>query len=159
MNSVEINVGFEIREIIERYLYSFDSRNVDLLSSCFTDDADGKFFSGDPNEIVLKGRRMIADYFLNSPSPRASNHTLCNMHLRINGETAEADAFGTTHRVSMEGEVFVRGLRYKSGLILTNEGWRISNFIHTVLWQHNALAVVPHIPTSGRYSSGTADPT
>ena len=125
----------EIRELRYRYCYATDTKDFELVRSCFTPDvivdygAAGKFESRD--ELLT----MMMDY--------ADSTAVIGVHTAINpiiDFTSQATA--TVHWISqfisydpMTGTVVRQLGTYLDQCVKTQGGWRISAVIYNMLFQ------------------------
>ncbi len=138
-----------IRRVLERYYFGIDTRDRDVVASCFTRDAQALYHKGFDTEVALSGNYGIADFLLERISVYSgTNHLASNTSVRIDGATAHAECHAIAH-VVYAGDVRIRGLRYVDDLVRAADGaWRIARRTHIPLWQYHAAEVKPSIPKS-----------
>lgn len=137
-----------IRRVLERYYFGIDTRDRDIVASCFTKDAAALYHKGFDTEVTLSGGYGIADFLLQRIAVYSgTNHLASNTRVTISGATAHAECHAIAH-VVFEGDVRIRGLRYVDDLVREADGqWRIKHRTHIPLWQYHAKEVRPSIPS------------
>lgn len=134
----------EIRNLLERYFYALDSRNLELLGDCFTPDATisllGNVRRMDGPETIVAAFRAIGEY-------KASSHFVTSQHATIADEDAQAHTLAIAVLVQHgDSPVLVRGIEYRDELSRTPAGWRIARRIHDALWQFDTEQTAPFVP-------------
>jgi ketosteroid isomerase-like protein len=134
---------FALLEVLNRYFYGLDARDIDLVMTCFTQDVVLRFADG---ANVMHGldtaRRHFAEkrgYAALGIDVQASTHSLGNVHLTFSSEGAHA----VTHAVAtLSGHVagekvlMQRGIVYTDKFVHADGGWRIRDRLHVAAWHH-----------------------
>jgi hypothetical protein len=136
-----------IRDVIGQYFYSLDRRDFAALGACFTPDVHAEYFCGKAvhagREAVVEALRAIAQF-------KFTNHLICNMKIKVDGDRAKADTNAIAYIIvddgGGKGRVLVRGIEYLDDLVHGPEGWRISRRLHIPTWQYDVASVPPAIP-------------
>lgn len=144
-----------IRATLERYFYGLDTRDAQVLATCFTDTAHYEANTGGGRRIVFTGAAEIGDSLARLLTRfDASLHQGVNPAIQVTDDTAQVDLFATARMVHTVADpnteprqvIYVRGLRYRDHLVRQGEDWKITHRVHQALWQHDAQAVPPYVP-------------
>jgi ketosteroid isomerase-like protein len=135
-----------IRAILEQYFNRIDARDHARVASCFTADAYLEY------TIDLEGKQRIVGSFEEwqayrdtAPEFTATNHSLSNTWIDLQGDEADSTSFAVCHLLrgpAAGGRVFVRGLRYRDRFRREGHAWRIAHRVHDTLWQYE-MSTVP----------------
>ena len=135
-----MSAELEILSVLNQYLHAIDTRNLDEIRDCFTEDASA-IYAGEVGaqdtraEIVRAIERAGA---VSQTVWGASMHALANWRIQITGEaTAQSSTIVEAVLVDLprgSGKGVRRGLRYSDSLVKTAEGWRIKERRHELLW-------------------------
>lgn len=133
-----------IRSVIERYFFAADTRDADLMLSCFA--APFRFELRLNPTIVLTTpealRRMLAGF----EPPAASNHGPSNVGITLTAGGATSVTHATAQLfMPKAGKILVRGLRYTDRWVDTRDGWRIAERLHEPRWQFDAPSTSPSV--------------
>lgn len=134
----------DIRAVAERYFFAADTRDAELMLSCFA--SPFRFELRLNPTIVLTTpdalRRMLRGF----APPAASNHGISNMSIAMTAQGATSVIHATAHLyMDQAGKVLVRGLRYTDRWVKSGEGWRIADRLHEPRWQYDAPATAPAV--------------
>jgi hypothetical protein len=138
---------YEVVALLHRYALACDERDFDSLRACFTPDARAEY-SG---VRLPAGVEHILEHLQGLARVPLSQHVVGTVTVDVTGDRARATSYATAHLVRPAGEgheVVHRGLRYDDDLVLTDEGWRISERVHRVLWSTAEPTVWPVPPFS-----------
>lgn len=137
-----------VRDVLERYFYAIDARDEHAVTSCFTADARAHYHKGAITEVFLENAGPIAKFLLDRTAVySATNHTLSNASITIEGATARAVTHAiATVIVATQPRALVRGILYEDELVRDGSGWLIRHRTHIPVWQYEAPAVPPAIP-------------
>lgn len=139
-----------IRETLERYFHSIDAYDYAGLASCFTDDAAFEFNPAPGEKLLLTGGAAIAEFFRQRRGNfKAQCHFLNHAAITLAGGSASAMVYAMSN-IIFEDRIAVRGLRYADRFARDAAGWRISQRVHTPLWQYNATPVTPFTASAQR---------
>ncbi|WNF01151.1 nuclear transport factor 2 family protein [Streptomyces luomodiensis] len=131
----------QIAQVLHRLARAMDTRDWDLLATCFIPEAVGDFATG--QAVGLD--RMLVDYKAFLPPLDTTQHLVTNIETVIDGDTAEATAYFLAQHVRANtegGDQFLIGGRYEDRLTRTTEGWRIARRRVTGTWTQGNPKVV-----------------
>jgi uncharacterized protein (TIGR02246 family) len=137
----------EIRALNERYFNALDRLDFTAVGECFTTDAVAVYLSG---EWEMQGREAILDRLQALRGFECSIHTPGTMSVTLDGAVAAGEVFATATLLLLEDaaqRVMVRGLRYTDRYLQQDGAWRIAHRRQDPLFQFEAPAVPPAIPT------------
>ena len=146
MTPDQLNDRAEINDLINRYGEGVRVRDIDMLGSCFSDDA---VLDYGPVEVV--GADDIRAFFSNgtgaaSGSNRsvlaldervASTPMMSNVMIELDGDEAHCESMCLAIHAGFAGgagSVIVRGTRNVDDLVRTVVGWRIRHRVHATVW-------------------------
>jgi ketosteroid isomerase-like protein len=135
-----------IEQVVYRYAHGIDARDLEMVLSCFTDDAevdyDGRIqrrgaaelreLFGGPTE-----RRRASSGMVGLDTVERTTHHMTNVLIELDGEHA---AVQTTALAFLAGrrdgsEVVVqRGLRYVDQFVRRDGNWAIEHRVHSMVW-------------------------
>src|SRR5690606_9033115 len=113
-----------IRETLEKYCGSLDDKDWDGIASCFTDDAISHY-NHEPEDLI--GGRGVADWLHRMVAYNATDHSISNLRIELNGNKAFAHSYliATLHQGDDGvGRVQVRGIDYKDTLVRVGDEWK-----------------------------------
>ncbi|MFJ1997195.1 nuclear transport factor 2 family protein [Streptomyces asiaticus] len=131
----------QIAQVLYRLARAMDTRDWDLLATCFISEAVGDFATG--QAVGLDS--MILDYKAFLPPLDTTQHLVTNIETAIDGDTAEATAYFLAQHIRADtegGDQFLIGGRYDDRLTRTTEGWRITRRQVTGSWTQGNPKVV-----------------
>jgi len=132
-----------IEDVVVRYFYAYDAGDLDLLATCFTDDATAEF----GGVKVDGGGRGISAFLRGAGGPRVvtnASHYVSNVRIELEGDVATVDCYAISCRSDPAGAspMQMRGLRYRDRFARGSDGgWRIADRVHTAVWQASAPGV------------------
>ena len=122
-----------IRNVLGRYSVAVDDRDFDAVGRCFTVDAIASY-SG---LTIPQGREHVVDHIRGIGNTKVSTHYLNPIIVDVDGDTAYTMSYGMAVLIQdKDGSMnsVARGLRYRDNWRRTDEGWQISNRLHTADW-------------------------
>ncbi|HEU5265407.1 MAG TPA: nuclear transport factor 2 family protein [Jatrophihabitans sp.] len=130
-----------IADLCVQYTTALDTKDWDLLASCFTDD---------PVFVHPGGRLTGFDEILARTSAAlnpldVTQHLLGNVIVDVAGDTAQASCYFQAQHVragTPGGEHYIIAGRYADTLVRTGVGWRIAERVQTYAWRAGNRAVV-----------------
>jgi 3-phenylpropionate/cinnamic acid dioxygenase small subunit len=132
----------EIQDVLVRYGWAIDTKDWELLDTCFTDDAEVDYSSnpggkkGPYKQIRSWLEKMISAF-------PVTQHLMSNMEVQLSGDTATARTMVTNPQgaATREGPLhfFYVGGRYDDQFVRTADGWRIKLRVETTLWFEGTL--------------------
>jgi len=138
----ELSDRAEIGEVIVRYGWAIDTKDWDLLDTCFTPDAQVDYSS---NPGGKKGAYRDVRGWLEkvmSAFP-VTQHLMANTDITLDGDRARVRTMVTNPQgaATREGPLhfFYVGGRYDDEFVRTPDGWKIANRVETTLWFEGSL--------------------
>ena len=132
----------EIHDVIVRYGWAIDTKDLALLDTCFTADAEVDYSSnpggkeGPYQQIRSWLEKMISAF-------PVTQHLMSNIDVQLAGDTATCRTMVTNPQgaATREGPLhfFYVGGRYDDDFVRTPEGWRIARRVETTLWFEGTL--------------------
>jgi hypothetical protein len=136
----------EITDVVNRYAEGVRLGDIDLILSCFADEATLDY----GHHGLVEGTANIRQFFLASrsvPGPAGapqvlderigSTPVMGNVTIALRGENAHCESMCLAIHFGFaagEGSVIVRGTRNEDDVIRTDAGWRIRKRVHQTLW-------------------------
>jgi ketosteroid isomerase-like protein len=131
-----------VREAMVRYADALDRRDFDAVRACFTEDAQASY----NGEALAPGADAIVTYVRQLEGLQSSMHSVTNVVVEVDGDTANADSACIAHLVQRAGNgdltILVRGLRYRDRLVRRDGAWLVQHRVHHAEWMHT----VPGMP-------------
>jgi 3-phenylpropionate/cinnamic acid dioxygenase small subunit len=132
----------EITDVVIRYAWAIDTKDWDLLDTCFMPDAYLDYSSnpggkaGAYPEIRAWLARMMSAF-------PVTQHLMANTEVVLDGDRATARTMVTNPQgaATREGPLhfFYVGGRYDDEFVRTPDGWRIARRVETLLWFAGSL--------------------
>lgn len=123
-----------ITEVINLYLRAADRADIELLATCYHDDAwedHGGVFNGPAKEYVAIMAKML-------PKGGVMNHLSTNILIELNGDSAKAEHYILAYaRMKKDGEKFdtLTLARAIDRFERRDDVWRIAK--RTLVWEWN----------------------
>jgi 3-phenylpropionate/cinnamic acid dioxygenase small subunit len=131
----------EIADLLARYTAALDTRDWELLESCFA--AEPVFVHPGGR---LEGFPAILDRTRTALTPlTATQHLLGNIVAEVSGDTARSVCYFQAQHVragTPGGETYIIAGRYEDTLSRTAGDWKITERAQTYLWRDGNRAVV-----------------
>jgi hypothetical protein len=114
----------DVAEVLSRYTYGWDTRDYELVRSCFLPDAEIAYSSLPPlpggfpafMELEVATNKQMA----------STQHFIGNLLVTVDGDTAHCTSYvQATHYVA-EGHAWTTGGRYDDDMVRTPSGWKIA---------------------------------
>jgi hypothetical protein len=125
-----------VSEVLDDYARGIDSRDWDLVVSCFTDDAilDYTAFGGPKAEP-----KVVVDWIAGNVANFAmTQHHITNRHITLDGEEAVciAELFAPMGMAAGEGKMTLlfTGGAYNDRFVRTSDGWKINKRTFERAW-------------------------
>lgn len=146
MNPDQLSDRAEINDLVNRYAEGVRVRDIDMLASCFCDDAvldygHVKVVGGDDIRTFFAGGTGAAP---GSTGPVlaleervASTPVMSNVMIELDGDEAHCESMCLAIHagfVGGEGSIIIRGTRNVDDLVKTAVGWRIRHRLHATVW-------------------------
>jgi len=140
----ELADRLEIEEVVNRYFYAVDVRDVELIVSCFTPDVTLRYMGG---KLVMQGHAEAAAYFAEKRGfatigieVTGSTHDLGNLYTEFTGEDqASTTSFAVAFlRGTYQGKdvLMQRGITYTDRFVRHEGRWLIRERLHAPGWVH-----------------------
>jgi 3-phenylpropionate/cinnamic acid dioxygenase small subunit len=126
-----VNDRSDISDLLVRYATALDTRDWDLLHSCFTEDAVVDFdrLGGRKDGwAAIRGAVGLVTGF------DRTQHFLGNMTITIDNDEAQASTYVQAHHV-IDGDLFTVAGAYHDQIVRTPAGWRIAYRRLEPVWQ------------------------
>jgi hypothetical protein len=139
----------DISDLLVRYTTALDTRDWDLLHSCFTEDAVVDFdrLGGRKDGWAeIRGAAGIVTGF------DRTQHMLSNIVITIDTDEAQASSYIQALHV-IGGEVLIIGGVYHDRLVRTPAGWRIAHRRLDPVWQSGDSVLAARAAARGGQSS------
>lgn len=128
----------EISDVMHRYCRAVDSRDWDLLTSCFTEDLTADFRSFAGREAVSGRDTWVAAVRSTVGGLDATQHMTANHLHDLGGDTAglraDLQAVHVLQNDLGDAEYTVGGY-YTCDFVRRSDGWKIRHYALTVTWQ------------------------
>ena len=128
-----------IQDLLARYFQGLDRGSAEQVRSCFTDDVHAHYDQRTPTKGIAQLIDSLQNFNkLRDGSMKITTHFMGNLCIgRIQGDRAETETNALALLVEPEAGgdgVAVRSLRYIDRMRRQENGWRISDRIHTLDW-------------------------
>jgi hypothetical protein len=146
MTPDQLNDRAEINDLVNRYGEGVRVRDIEMLASCFSDDAVldyghsqvvgaddiRAFFAGGTGAAPGSSRSVLA-----LDERVASTPMMSNVMIELDGDEAHCESLCLAIHAGFAagaGSVIVRGTRNVDDLVRTVAGWRIRHRVHATIW-------------------------
>ncbi len=144
MDQSESLARHAIRTTAERYFFAADTRDAELMISCFADSFRFEL-QLDPT-VILSTPAALRSLLGGFVAPVASNHALSNMLIDLTPEGATSTIHAVAYLSMAETQkILVRGLRYTDRWVQQRGEWRIASRVHQPRWQYDAPSTAPRV--------------
>jgi len=132
----------EINDVIVRYGWAIDTKDWDLLDTCFLADAHCDYSSNPGGKVgpYPEIRAWLAKVMKAFP---VTQHLMSNVDITLDGDRATVRTMVTNPQgaATREGPLhfFFVGGRYDDEFVRTAAGWRIARRIESTLWFQGSL--------------------
>lgn len=127
----------DISQVLHSYATAIDTRDWDLLATCFTEDLEADFRDFGGREVV-KGRDVWLEIIKGTiQGLDATQHLTANHVHQIDGDTATLTAYlQALHRLdtARSDPEYTVGRYYTCEMVRTNDGWRMRRNTLKVTW-------------------------
>jgi hypothetical protein len=128
----EVSDRLDIQDLLARYCIALDSRDFDLLETCFLPNS---FMDYETLQPMPRGYLDFADVCRNLlEHVPVTQHLLGTISIHVNGDAATADSYVQATHVNEQGKASVTGGHYHDDLVRTAYGWRISQRVLRRQW-------------------------
>lgn len=128
----QLNDRLDVAQVLSRYSYGWDTRDFELVASCFVPDAIIKYSSlpdfpgGFKDFFELECRNIV--------QLASTQHLISNLHISVEGDRAECSSYIQATHYAESGDNWTTGGRYDDILIRSADGWRICERTFTRQW-------------------------
>jgi ketosteroid isomerase-like protein len=125
-----------IQDVLVRYFHGLDRCNREQVRSCFTDDVHVHYDERPP----VSGIEAVMAHFrtfgrMEKGQMKATTHFMGNVNVNyVRGDVAETEMYAIAFLVEPTDMVAMRSLRYIDRFRRDENGWRISDRVHTLDW-------------------------
>ncbi len=128
-----------IHDLLTRYFQGLDRSDPAQVRGCFTEDIRAHYDKRTPTRGLDEMMKSLENFNkLRDGRMRITNHFMGNLHFSLlEGDVAETEANAIAFLVEpVNGAevVSMRSLRYLDRMRRQENGWRISDRIHTLDW-------------------------
>jgi len=125
-----------IQEVLVRYFQGLDRCSQEQVRSCFTEDVHVHYDKRAPvngiDEVMAHFRTFQR---MEKGLMKVTTHFMGNLNIKhIRGDNAETELNAIAFMVEPTGLMAMRSLRYMDRLRRDDNGWRISDRVHTLDW-------------------------
>jgi ketosteroid isomerase-like protein len=136
----------QITELFAQYGRACDTRDWDLLESCFVPDCVVSYAGFGKTH---HGYAALEEYLKHALAPLdATQHLFANFVVTVDGDKAwfrcSLQAQHVKHGAE-DGSLYAVGATYEVDLVRTPDGWRITKLHLTPIWASGNPAVLEHI--------------
>jgi 3-phenylpropionate/cinnamic acid dioxygenase small subunit len=135
MSAVNVADRLAVSDVLIRYATAQDTRDWELLASCFTDDArldydtSGVFGRDD---FVAHSRAGLARM-------KATQHSVTNHVIEVDGDRARSTSYVIAQHVRQDDVTFTLGGTYHDDFVRSGNGWRIASRRFVTSWKAGRL--------------------
>lgn len=131
----------EIYDNVMRYAKGLDTRNWEMVRSCFTPDV---YASYNARELG-RGVEKIMDMIKPLENMKVTTHFMGNQLIALHGTSADVETYCIAYLVGSQGgkdTVNIRGLRYIDQFVKQSGQWLTASRIHDADWARTAEVIV-----------------
>jgi 3-phenylpropionate/cinnamic acid dioxygenase small subunit len=144
----QVSDMLEIQQVLSRYAFACDTRDWDLLDSCFLPDARVEYES---LRAFPDGYAGLRDSTIRTLGLlRSTQHLIGNLHVHVDGDRASAVSYVQATHVGDDGRSWVTGGRYDDELVRTETGWRIRARTFRRQWRVDPDGLAPEVQAAAR---------
>jgi ketosteroid isomerase-like protein len=140
----------DVSETMARYGRAIDSRDFELLKTCFTDDAVIRYAEFGEE---IHGREGLVDYLENSLSRLdATQHLFGNFEVETDGSQGRMRCYVQAQHVRLDapgGHLFTVAGRYDNAIVCGDDGlWRMTSLTFEPMWTGGNEQILDHVATA-----------
>lgn len=143
----------DIQQLLSRYTFACDTKDWELLDTCFLPDAQVEYQGLPSFPDGYAGLRASTVRILGIL--RCTQHLLGNLHVTVDGDRASSVSYVQATHVGEDGRMFVTGGRYDDELVRTAAGWRIAARRFSRQWGTDPDGLGAELKGAGQVSSGS----
>jgi ketosteroid isomerase-like protein len=127
----------DISQVIHTYATAIDTRDWDLLATCFTEDLEADFRSFGGREVVTGRDPWVATIKSTIEGLDATQHLTANHGIQVDGDTGTLIAYlQAVHRLdtARSDPEYTVGGYYTCDMVRGADGWRMRRYTLVVSW-------------------------
>ena len=131
----------EIYDNVMRYAKGLDTRNWEMVRSCFTPNVYASYNARELGRGVEKIMQMVKPL----EKMKVTTHFMGNQLIALHGASADVETYCIAYLVSSQDgkdTVMIRGLRYIDEFVKQGGQWLTSSRIHDADWARTAEVIV-----------------
>ena len=135
MADVQVSDQLEVSNLLTRYALGLDSRDWELLASCFTDDGVADF--GEMGGVHNGSDALVAFCRGVLSGLDASQHLVGSVSIECHGDEGSSVCYFQAQHVykgAEGGDNYLVGGTYRDRLVRTGDGWRIAHRTLEASW-------------------------
>jgi hypothetical protein len=138
----------EITDVLYRYASTIDKFDYEGLRATLTDDMSAQYGNADP---MIGGDEVAAWIGEATATVVWQHHLLSVYHVEVDGDTAKALVYHTSHQLFEEDPKTAKLLvgRYHNELRREPDGWRISKLLLELLWGEDKVDATGYLDLVG----------
>ncbi len=142
MTPEELSDRAEVHDVVVRYGWAIDTKDWDLLDTCFAVDAHVDY-SSNPGGKVGPYRDVRGWLEKVMSAFPVTQHLMSNIDVVLEGDRARVRTMVANPQgaATREGPLhfFFVGARYDDDFVRTDTGWKIARRVETTLWFQGSL--------------------
>ena len=139
---------FDITDVLYRYASTIDKFDHEGLRAALADDITAQYGNGDP----IAGGDEVAAWIGEAIATVVWQHHLLSVyHVEVDGDTAKALVYHTSHQVFEDDPKAAKLLvgRYHSELRREPDGWKITKLLLELLWGEDKVDATGYLDLVG----------
>ena len=149
MSVREISDRIAIQDLLIRYTVAIDTKNYELLDTCFTPDAHVDYTtSGGTKGSYPEVRKWLEQVLQVFP---ITMHFISNTTVELDGDRATARTYVINPMVFINPDesrhIFTVGAYYNDKLVCTGDGWRIADRYEEQAYLEGSLPEALQMPS------------
>jgi 3-phenylpropionate/cinnamic acid dioxygenase small subunit len=135
MSLAEVADRLAVSDVLTRYALAMDTRDWELLASCFTEDA-----RLDYDTSGVFGRKDFVEHCAEGLAKmKATQHCVTNHVVVLDGDHAGATSYVIAQHVRENDATFTLGGTYHDELVRSGPDWRIASRRFVTSWKAGTL--------------------
>jgi ketosteroid isomerase-like protein len=138
----------DITDVLYRYASTIDRFDHEGLRATLADDITAQYGNGDP----VEGGDEVAAWISEAIATVVWQHHLLSVyHVEVDGDTAKALVYHTSHQVFKDDPTTAKLLvgRYHNELRREPDGWKISKLVLELLWGEDKIDATGYLDLVG----------
>jgi hypothetical protein len=138
---------FAIADLLAQYARGCDTKDLGLVSACFTPDATLDYEALPTSVRSVRGFVEHAEQVLSRL--QSTQHLLGNIVVNVEGDRASSLSYVQATAFAANGQSWTSGGEYADELVRTPDGWRISRRTHRRHFVHDADGLQGSVRSAG----------